>query len=159
MCHSWLVARDWPPVQECTYGKSPASDAFLSNEREALLLNRENEYETELLLIEDRPRPTIKVFLQLLEAASHAEALLDSGSDVNILLYEKALVFRRFWKSLPEVGEVPWKIVTANGTRTVIEFCLDLEVKVGEKNLGTARFYVLNGVPVEAVIGNPLMIT
>ena len=48
-------------------------------------------------------------------------------------------------------------MITANGSKAKIQWCAELLVGVGEVKVGGVRFYVVEGVPAEVVIGNTSM--
>jgi hypothetical protein len=107
--------------------------------------------------IEDCPTPEVAVVLSAGGIEERMEALLDSGSEVNVISRGAAEAFRGGWKTLEQVGEKAWSIRTANGSRSKVEWCVELSVRLGKSKRKGVRFYVVEGVPVELVIGNGSM--
>jgi len=144
--------------QEAKHGNVPQTREFLEEEEcMSVLVNPENECETGGDWIEDCPTPTVSVLLRRGSIEKKIEAILDSGSDVNVLSWEVAVAFQATWTTLERVGEVPWSITTANGSKTQIEWCVDLVLEMGTTIARGVRFYVVKGVPAEVIIGNTTM--
>jgi hypothetical protein len=85
------------------------------------------------------------------------EALLDSGSEVNVISRGRRFLGGVGWKALGQVGERAWSIRTTNGSRSKVEWCVELSVRLGGSKRKGVRFYIVEGMPVELVVGNGSM--
>jgi hypothetical protein len=137
----------------------PQSEEFRKQEgsQASVMANPENGYETGASWIEDCPAPEMQVMAGGGGIEKRMESLLDSGSEVNVISRVAAEDFKGNWKTLKEVGERSWSMRTANGSRTKVEWCVELSVRLGKSKRRGVRFYVVEGVPVELVIGNGSM--
>ena len=142
-------------VREVKPKDTPQSREFLEEKEHTSVLVNECENGGEW--IEDCPTPTVSVLLQKGKIEKKVEAVLDSGSDVNIVNWEVALTFETTWKTLESVGEKVWSVTTANGSETKVKWCVDLVLGMGKVGLGEVRFYVVKEVPAEVVVGNTTM--
>ena len=124
------------------------------NPRELILSNPENDYETEIPMIEDCPRPEAIAFLRRDRHVQKVEILFDAGSDVNLLNMKRAQDFKEYWRRVEEIGEEPWSLLTANASEVKIENYVELDVCLGNGCLKGVRFYLVRKVPVDAVFGN-----
>jgi hypothetical protein len=57
-----------------------------------------------------------------------------------------------------QVRERSWSIRTANGSKTRVQWCVELTVRIGNSKRKGVRFYVVEGVPVVLVLGNSSMV-
>jgi hypothetical protein len=157
----WILRKEEGPLEGDEKPRDdPQSEAFVEEEERhtSVMVNPEDECGTGDDWIEDCPTPEVAVVVGAGGVEKKVEALLDSGSEVNVISRKAAEAFKGNWKTLEQVRERSWSIRTANGSKTRVQWCVELTVRIGNSKRKGVRFYVVEGVPVELVIGNSSMV-
>ena len=89
------------------------------SEKECLLNSDEEDLEEKSHFIEDCPRPHISARVSIQGRFSDTfQALIDSGSEINVMSQEIAKDFEKRSVDIEEAGDKPLVLVTANGSQT-----------------------------------------
>src|SRR5271155_2190683 len=115
------------------------------------MLNRS----TRLNIFRRLPEPMLYTEVKVGDGeARKLDLLLDSGSDVDLISESVAKQWSQEWKNIKELREAPWSIVTANGAKSVVQFFLEIDIRIGEVWMRKVRVYILKSLPSSVVVGN-----
>jgi hypothetical protein len=134
------------------------SEAFKTNNTpEDLLYNKEDQIAIhQVECFEDCPRPLIRVGARIgSQVQEEWTVLLDSGADVDLISEKVARQFQEQWQSLSAIGQGPWSLVTANGSKAKIENAIQLRLIIQGKEV-EVLLHIVKGLPAtDVVLGNP----
>ena len=127
------------------------------SEKECLLNSDEEDLEDKSHFIEDCPQPHISARVSIQGRFSDTfQALIDSGSEINVMSQEIAKDFEKHSVDIEEAGDKPRVLVTANGSETQVKRKILVDLRLGRFDVGRFWFYIIKSCPETLVIGTKL---
>ena len=117
--------------------------------------NEKEEIESEGYAFEDNPMPILKASIAIQDKNRKVRVLIDSGAAINLISRELAEELEK--NGIKGEREGNMRIKVANGKKMLVDKVFFLPLKISDRWIDRAKFFVLDHLPFDVLVGNPTL--